>query len=68
MLGAGLLLVVLAVGVLDQTSTAYKPPYAALEAEYRSDGDFVAAIEERLPAGAMVFQLPYHPFPGGAGA
>jgi hypothetical protein len=62
-LGAGLLLVVLSIGVLDQTSTAYKPAYGPIEAEYRSDGEFVAAIEERLPAGAMVFQLPYRPFP-----
>jgi hypothetical protein len=63
LLGAWLLLVVLAVGVLDQTSAAYKPDYPALEAEYGSDGEFVAAIEERLPAGAMVFQLPYRRFP-----
>jgi phosphoglycerol transferase len=66
-LGAGLVLLVLSIGVLDQTSTAYKPAYGPIEAEYRSDGDFVAAIEERLPAGAMVFQLPYHPFPEVAG-
>jgi hypothetical protein len=63
--GAWLLLVVLAVGILDQTSTVFRPDYAALEAEYRSDGELVAAIEERLPAGAMVFQLPYNPFPEG---
>ena len=62
-LGAGLLLIVLTVGALDQTSSAYKPDYAALEAEYRSEREFVSAIEERLPASAMVFQLPYHPFP-----
>jgi phosphoglycerol transferase len=62
-LGAGLLLVVLTVGALDQTSSAYRPNYAALEADYRSDGEFVSAIEERLPADAIVFQLPYHPFP-----
>ena len=66
-LGAALLCGVLAVGVLDQTSPGYKPAYAALEAEYRSDGEFVSAIEERLPAGAMVFQLPYHPFPETSG-
>jgi phosphoglycerol transferase len=62
-LGAGIFLLVLAIGALDQTTTAYKPAYGPIEAEYRSDGDFVSAIEERLPAGAMVFQLPYHPFP-----
>ena len=62
-LGAGLLLVVLSIGVLDQTSTAYRPAYAAIAAEDRSEGEFVSAIEDRLPAGAMVFQLPYRPFP-----
>ena len=62
-LAAGLVFGVLLVGVLDQTSSAFRPAYSALEAEYRSDEDFVAAIEERLPEGAMVFQLPYHPFP-----
>jgi hypothetical protein len=67
-LGAALLCGVLAVGVLDQTSSAYRPAYAALEDEYRSDGEFVSAIEKRLPAGAMVFQLPYHPFPETSGA
>ena len=63
LLGAWLLLVVLAVGVLDQTGSGNKPEYAAIEAEYRSDGVFVQAIEERLPAGAMVFQLPFRTFP-----
>jgi phosphoglycerol transferase len=62
-LGAALLCGVMVVGVLDQTSSVYRPAYSAVAAEYRSDGDFVSAIEERLPAGAMVFQLPYHPFP-----
>ena len=63
LLGAWLLLGVLAVGVLDQTGTGNRPDYAALETEYRSDGEFVAQIEERFPAGAMVFQLPYRTFP-----
>ena len=39
------------------------PPYDALSASYRSDGDFVSALEDRLPSGAMVFQLPYSRFP-----
>ena len=62
-LGAGLVLGVLIVGVLDQTSSIYEPPYDSLAASYRSDDDLVEAIEERLPSGAMVFQLPYSRFP-----
>jgi phosphoglycerol transferase len=54
---------VLVLGVLDQTSDAYVPPYGAIEAQTASDGDFVRAIEQRLPAGAAVFQLPYLSFP-----
>ena len=54
--------------MLDQTSKAFRPNYSALEAAYRSDGRLVSAIEERLPARAMVFQLPYHPFPETSGS
>ena len=51
--------------LLDQTSSAYKPDYAALEAEYRSER-VVRARRSRsgCPASAMVFQLPYHSVPG----
>jgi hypothetical protein len=62
-LGAALVFGVLAIGVLDQTSRTYEPAYAAVATDYRSDADFVRAIEAQLPAGAMVFQLPHRPFP-----
>jgi len=61
--GAVLLFGVLTLGALDQTSPSYKPAYDSLAASYRSDGDFVSALEARLPSGAMVFQLPYSRFP-----
>ena len=51
------------VGVLDQTSRAYEPRYDALATDYRSDGDFVHAVESRVPRGSMIFQLPYVEFP-----
>jgi hypothetical protein len=54
---------VLTIGALDQTSDAFVPPYDTLAADYRSDAQFVRAIERQLPDGAMVFQLPYVPFP-----
>jgi phosphoglycerol transferase len=59
------LAVVLVVGVLDQTSTIFffVPEYEKIKREYDSDTDFVGRIEASLPAGSMVFQLPYMPFP-----
>ncbi len=60
---AVLLAGVLVLGWLDQTSPAVVPPYDAIKAQYRSDRNFVVAIERRLPRGAAVFQLPYLPFP-----
>jgi phosphoglycerol transferase len=65
-LAAAAVFAVLVVGLLDQTSSAFQPRYGALSAEYRSDGDFVRGIEGRVPAGGMVFQLPYVPFPEAA--
>ena len=55
--------VVLAVGLLDQTSGADVPRYASLAAQYHSDGAFVGAVEAALPDQAMVFQLPIRAFP-----
>ena len=59
------LAVVLVVGVLDQTGTSFffVPEYEKTKREYVSDADFVSRIESSLPPHAMVFQLPYMPFP-----
>ncbi len=59
------LAVVLVVGVLDQTTTTFffVPEYEKTKGEYQSDADFVGRIEASLPSHAMVFQLPYMPFP-----
>jgi hypothetical protein len=59
----GILVALLAVGVLDQTSSADVPDYRSITASYRSDGEFVHAIEHRLGGHGSVFQLPYVPFP-----
>ena len=64
-LAAGALLAVLAFGVFDQTSNYFVPDYTADAAEYRSDAAFVKTIQSVLPAGALVFQLPYVPYPEG---
>jgi phosphoglycerol transferase len=58
--GLGLLLVG---GILDQTNRRQVPPYEELTAACRADGEFVRRIEAGVPAGTMVFQLPYVEFP-----
>ena len=55
----------LTIAVYEQTSSYYAPDYTQDAREFSSDGQFVAAIERRLPAGAEIFQLPYVPFPEG---
>jgi phosphoglycerol transferase len=59
------LAVILVVGVLDQTTTTFffVPEYEKTKAEYVSEAEFVNRIEASLPQHAMVFQLPYMPFP-----
>ena len=60
----GLLIVsLLVLGVLDQTTPGFIPNYPELRTEYESDAAFVKRIEASLPENAMVFQLPYIPFP-----
>lgn len=56
---------VLAFGGYEQSSPSSAPDYAIGYREYRSDGAFVTEIQDRLPRGAAVFQLPYVPFPEG---
>ena len=49
--------------LLDQTTRGYVPQYAQIKSDFESDRNFVASIDFTLPPGAMVFQLPYVPFP-----
>jgi hypothetical protein len=53
----------LAAGVLDQTSAAFVPNYEILKRTFAEDRQFVATLEQQLPNRAMVFQLPYVPWP-----
>jgi phosphoglycerol transferase len=56
------LALLLAVGIVDQTPRFATPPYAKLEEAYRHDEAYVHRLETILPAGAMIFQLPYVPY------
>ncbi|MEY2468318.1 MAG: hypothetical protein QOF21_1016, partial [Actinomycetota bacterium] len=59
------LALVVTIGILD--STFDPPPYAPTKAEFASDDVFVHRIERRLGKTAMVFQLPYNPYPESPG-
>lgn len=59
------LLLVLSVGVLYQTSPSMVPNYRSEIEQYHLRSQFVSAIEAQLPANASIFQLPYVPFPQG---
>ena len=59
----GSLGLILLVGLLDQTTPSFVPPYKQLKAEYTNDADFIALIETSVPENAMIFQLPFVSFP-----
>jgi len=59
---AGLVLL-LGIGILDQTTEGFVPPYDALKKELSVRTTFVRSIESTLPDKAMVFQMPYIAFP-----
>jgi len=58
------LVLLLCLGVADQSSPAMIAPYETNAATYRSDRAFVRKIESSVPAGAAIFQLPYLPWAG----
>lgn len=53
----------LALGVLDQTSSKLKPDYGRARAAWQSDADFGRAAENMFAPGSRIFQLPVVPFP-----
>lgn len=55
--------ILLLLGILDQSAKDFAPNYALLKWEYTSDAEFVSKIEASVPHNAMIFQLPYLPYP-----
>ena len=62
-LAGAVAVVLLAVGLFDQTSPADRPDYAGIHRRFASDEAFFQAVADRLPAGTPVFELPHVPFP-----
>jgi phosphoglycerol transferase len=62
-LGMFLPFLVLGCGLFDQVTPAVARSYQESERRYTVDDQFVRQIESVLPAGSMVFELPYMTFP-----
>ena len=59
-----LLLPLLVIGIADQTTNDFVPTWGQTRAAWNADAAFGAGVDRALPAGSMVFQLPYTAFPG----
>jgi phosphoglycerol transferase len=53
----------LAWGLYDQTSPAFRPDYAARKAEFQKHRAYAQTVQASVPAGTMVFQYPLSSFP-----
>jgi hypothetical protein len=51
------------VGVLDQTAPSDVPDYPTIQSRWKADASFVKTMEDRLPPGTKVLQLPYMSYP-----
>jgi phosphoglycerol transferase len=60
---AAVLCVVLVAGIFEGTTTRFVPNYDQISTIWRDDARFVTQIQHSLPAGSMVLELPYVPFP-----
>jgi phosphoglycerol transferase len=60
-----LIVLLIAIGVLDQTKKRYQRDYKEVKTEFLSDREFMRQIESVMPERAMIFQLPVYMFPEG---
>ncbi len=58
-----LISLVFVIGILDQTSPNFVPPYDQLRANYQISSKFIQTVEKTVPPQSKIFQLPYVPFP-----
>lgn len=57
--------VVTALAFLDQTPRSLKPITTSAKQAFLVDHEFIGKLEQRLPEGAAIYQLPYMSFPEG---
>lgn len=56
-------LLLLGIGILDQTSPFFTPPHEKNKIRHAQQAAFIGQVESRMPPRTMIFQLPYVPFP-----
>lgn len=61
----GLLAALMWVALWDQEPRHYRPDYTRIAKDWACDAGFVSKIEAAVPAGAMVYQIPYVQYPEG---
>ncbi len=54
---------VVGVGYVDQTPASYGAAYASEQTAFDEDSAWISSVEESVPAGSSILQLPYQPFP-----
>ena len=59
---AAVALLVLLVGIFDQATLIARPAYERVTREYLEDEEYIQQFERSVPAGTMVFELPYQRF------
>jgi phosphoglycerol transferase len=59
------LLIVMVLAILDQTSVNYVPDYASDREAFLSEGAYANRLEQRLPKGSAIYQIPHVLFPEG---
>lgn len=55
--------IMLLIGIYDETSPRYIPNYNEILSEHSNDSKFINVIESNVEAESKIFQLPYIPFP-----
>ncbi|GAA0083787.1 hypothetical protein UT300007_02260 [Clostridium sp. CTA-7] len=56
-------ILVISIGIYDQTSPRFIPKYNEISLEYNEDAKFINTIEKNTELGSKILQLPYIPFP-----
>ncbi len=59
----GLLIAIVFVAMWDQHPRGYRPDYVRIKNDWARDANFVAQVEAAVPAGSMIYQVPYALFP-----
>lgn len=64
-IAGGIVAAVTVLALYDQITPTSLPAYTVARSQFAADSSFVQIIEQNVPQGALIFQLPFTPFPEG---